>query len=266
MTDVATVCACVCVRMCECAFVWTSELIYVVTRYPTRCTEVHTNLVRHNAHLLGSELGRTLVQHLHELQRVIDENDAHSARVWEQVWPQVNTQGQVPMPQYNESGKYLVKLFWLNAWRKVYVDDLLPLDSDDKVLLPTSPCAKGGLEFWPALVAKAVLKLITPYMAGTFKATYGLLHPISTPKLSMLRITVPLLFFFFIVAVIFTRVLHATDIAGSSLERLRSCRCSPGGTQSRWLCLLTRVPQSCNAYMTTARSSSRGFPSISRHR
>jgi hypothetical protein len=196
VTDVATVCACVCVRMCECAFVWTSELIYVVTRYPTRCTEVHTNLVRHNAHLLGSELGRTLVQHLHELQRVIDENDAHSARVWEQVWPQVNTQGQVPMPQYNESGKYLVKLFWLNAWRKVYVDDLLPLDSDDKVLLPTSPCAKGGLEFWPALVAKAVLKLITPYMAGTFKATYGLLHPISTPKLIMLRITVPLLFSF----------------------------------------------------------------------
>lgn len=149
-------------RMCLCWY-----------RYPVRKTEIHTNLVRHNAHLLGSELGRTLVQHLHELQRVDDDNDAHTTRVWERVWPQTKNPGQAPMPQYNESGKYLVKLFWLNAWRKVYVDDLLPMGENDEVLLPTGPSTTGGVEFWPALIAKAILKLVAPYMVGTVKHRYG---------------------------------------------------------------------------------------------
>jgi hypothetical protein len=41
-------------------------------------------------------------------------------------------------------------------WRKVIVDDRVPFDSSDRMLLPVSSMAG---ELWPALVAKAVLKL-----------------------------------------------------------------------------------------------------------
>lgn len=34
-------------------------------------------------------------------------------------------------------GKYVVRLFWMGTWRKIYVDDFLPLDQFDNVLLPT---------------------------------------------------------------------------------------------------------------------------------
>lgn len=34
-------------------------------------------------------------------------------------------------------GKYVVRLFWLGSWRKVYVDDLLPVNSQDQVMLPS---------------------------------------------------------------------------------------------------------------------------------
>ena len=136
--------------------------------FPTRKTEVHSNLVTHNAHLLGTEFGRSVIQHLHELQRVPDDNAPHAARAWQSIWPQVRRPQQVPMPQYNEAGKYVVKLFWLNAWRKVVVDDMIPIGHDGKVLLPTAPSlfGGGGLEFWPAIITKALLKVVRPYLAG----------------------------------------------------------------------------------------------------
>lgn len=39
--------------------------------------------------------------------------------------------------KYFVSGKYVVRLFWLGVWRKIYVDDTLPLDISGNVLLPS---------------------------------------------------------------------------------------------------------------------------------
>eukprot|EP00051_Salpingoeca_urceolata_P024882 m.442320 g.442320 ORF g.442320 m.442320 type:complete len:1379 (-) comp20286_c2_seq15:127-4263(-) len=102
-----------------------------------------------------------------------------SVRPWDQVWPK-SEKGQ---PRYNQSGLYIVKLFWLGAWRQVQVDDRMPLDvaiSDDvtsvsvfrdALLTAVSTCTlddKSGsaataraapLELWPLLLSKAIFKL-----------------------------------------------------------------------------------------------------------
>ena len=82
--------------------------------YTPRVTEQTTNLLSCNAHLLSSELLRTLIMHLCELQRVPNDNAPHRQRPWELIWPQTKhpTTG-VAVPTYNPSGKYAVKLFWL---------------------------------------------------------------------------------------------------------------------------------------------------------
>lgn len=41
------------------------------------------------------------------------------------------------------TGKYVVRLFWLGAWRKVYVDDYLPIDKSGNILLPTLDLPKS---------------------------------------------------------------------------------------------------------------------------
>lgn len=37
----------------------------------------------------------------------------------------------------NLAGKYFVRLFWLGSWRKIIVDDFLPIDVTGHVLLPS---------------------------------------------------------------------------------------------------------------------------------
>lgn len=60
-------------------------------------------------------------------------------------------------------------MFWLGTWRKIYVDDKLPVDLIDNVMLPSVVRPKAELhhshpneqvvELWPYLIAKALLKI-----------------------------------------------------------------------------------------------------------
>lgn len=43
-------------------------------------------------------------------------------------------------------GKYIVRLFWLGCWRKIYVDDRIPVDKLHHLLLPSLELSKEARE------------------------------------------------------------------------------------------------------------------------
>jgi hypothetical protein len=59
-------------------------------------------------------------------------------------------------PVYNPCGRYLVRLFFNGCFRRVEVDDRLPVDAQGQPLCAHSSDAG---EFWPAILEKAYLKL-----------------------------------------------------------------------------------------------------------
>ncbi|CAB3223610.1 unnamed protein product [Arctia plantaginis] len=85
-------------------------------------------------------------------------------------------------PGLSRNGCYLVRLFYLGAWRCVWVSDQVPVDATDSPLLPFSPLlskvppGKPGakqapttvtsdvVHLWPLLLCKALLKLAAPDM------------------------------------------------------------------------------------------------------
>jgi len=50
------------------------------------------------------------------------------------------------------SGMYVFK----GCWRKVTIDDTMPFDENDKLLLPATTLTH---ELWPMLLAKALIKV-----------------------------------------------------------------------------------------------------------
>uniref|UniRef100_A0A1I8FA63 Calpain catalytic domain-containing protein n=1 Tax=Macrostomum lignano TaxID=282301 RepID=A0A1I8FA63_9PLAT len=80
----------------------------------------------------------------------------YSFRPWEHIYA-INKVVKGPnIPAFNPYGKYVVRLFWLGQWRKIYVDDSLPLDENDNILLPMT--ARQN-ELWPMLLTKALIKV-----------------------------------------------------------------------------------------------------------
>lgn len=64
----------------------------------------------------------------------------------------------------NRTGKYIIRLYYLGAWRRIYVDDMVPVNAKGKCLLPT--CSrKLGINgpyvqlLWPPLISKAILRI-----------------------------------------------------------------------------------------------------------
>ena len=78
---------------------------------------------------------------------------------WELIYPQVPG---THYPIYNASGKYLVKLFVNGAFRKVIIDDRLPSDVFGQCMFTVTE----HKEIWPALLAKAILKVLGPQNEG----------------------------------------------------------------------------------------------------
>ncbi|CAN0271775.1 unnamed protein product, partial [Ectocarpus sp. 13 AM-2016] len=67
--------------------------------------------------------------------------------LWEAIYPK--TANEVPC--YNPCGRYLVKLFAAGRWRRVEVDDCIPLDATGR---PVIAASEDPLELWPLLLSK----------------------------------------------------------------------------------------------------------------
>eukprot|EP00047_Mylnosiga_fluctuans_P023531 m.139588 g.139588 ORF g.139588 m.139588 type:complete len:1518 (-) comp9618_c0_seq1:4821-9374(-) len=133
-----------------------------------RLKEPEVSLTVCNTHLYSSETMRWIIAICSYLQREPGPNDAHTDRIWALVFPQTGG-----VPNVNAAGKYCVRLFWMGMWRKVTIDDLVPVDSDGRPLLPRTSIAG---EIWAFLVAKAVCTLLSAtgsYSAGIDQSEFG---------------------------------------------------------------------------------------------
>uniref|UniRef100_A0A0X3PPC1 Androglobin n=3 Tax=Schistocephalus solidus TaxID=70667 RepID=A0A0X3PPC1_SCHSO len=123
-----------------------------------------SEIMRQNSHLLNSKLIHSMITDiimLWDFMKVESEKVNNTDRrptwtPWEHIYPQNKSGDNVKSPVFNQTGKYAIKLFWLGSWRKLYVDDNLPLNQQNQLLLPVS---ENFGELWLLLLAKALLKV-----------------------------------------------------------------------------------------------------------
>ncbi|XP_020666074.3 androglobin isoform X1 [Pogona vitticeps] len=121
-----------------------------------------------NEHLMGSELMRWIITEIHALWKIYNaavlsaEAKANASEApmllwkpWEHIYSLCKAiKGHMPL--YNSYGKYIVKLYWMGCWRKIIVDDAIPCNEDNSMLLPATTCE---IELWPLILSKAIIKL-----------------------------------------------------------------------------------------------------------
>eukprot|EP00798_Chlamydomonas_sp_ICE-L_P023777 gene23777-9336_t len=110
--------------------------------------------------------------------------------LWELIFPKEKDGSLIKSP----SGRYKVRLFIMDAWRTVTVDDRIPVDLFGQFLVVgTRP-----LQLWPLLLSKALLKVIAaqrilplalPHQSAIFQMLTGwpaedLLDPLSGTQLN----------------------------------------------------------------------------------
>jgi hypothetical protein len=94
------------------------------------------------------------------------------------LWRRIYPQNEERMPLYNPNGKYIVQLLVLGQWRKVEVDDLVPVVATGGALHPHAPLfpvkhgSGGPGPIWPMILTKALLKAFHGFCAR------GLFHQI----------------------------------------------------------------------------------------
>jgi hypothetical protein len=115
-----------------------------------------SKLIVQNKHLLSSDFFLNLLSCIHycyENNKIAKQTGSGEEFLpWDNIYPKAKD----GLPAYNPSGKYMIKLFWLGTWRKIVVDDRIPVDVNGKPLLLSSTSSH---EIWPLLLSKALMKL-----------------------------------------------------------------------------------------------------------
>lgn len=111
--------------------------------------------------------------------------------LWDLISPKSTAAG-MPLPQYNPHGKYAVKIWYNGGFRKVIVDDRLPLTHIEKEKTFVRGAAQAGppllfsvtdaKELWPSLLAKAILTCLnhTKRFQKFFKDPVFVAHTLSS--------------------------------------------------------------------------------------
>ncbi|RLN89780.1 hypothetical protein BBJ28_00005731 [Nothophytophthora sp. Chile5] len=109
----------------------------------------------------GEVVHADMASYLRIVEQLFDASEVYAAEatatatpfLWQAIYPQDNT-GQ---PIYNPGGKYSVRLFVLGRWRRIDIDDKLPLDNDGNIIYLASSMRN---ELWPTLLVKALYKVL----------------------------------------------------------------------------------------------------------
>ncbi|GAA6089075.1 androglobin [Tachysurus ichikawai] len=142
---------------------WKRPSEHIVNKAPVVIENESTfDLTSANEHLLSSELMCRIISEIYIVWRVCDRQAGDDDSLGEETWRPWDhiyslckaTKDHVPL--YNVYGKYVVRLYWMGCWRKITIDDCLPFDEQNNLLLPATTVTS---ELWPMLLAKAILKL-----------------------------------------------------------------------------------------------------------
>ncbi|XP_048842434.1 androglobin isoform X2 [Brienomyrus brachyistius] len=146
---------------------WIRPLDFIAPKPPVVVENESTfDITSANEHLLCSELIRRIISEIYIVWKVCSrdakegewdspEPRDHAWSPWEHIYSLCKA-SKGHMPLYNPYGKYVVRLFWMGCWRKITVDDLLPFDEENRLLLPASTV---HFQLWPMLLAKGIIKL-----------------------------------------------------------------------------------------------------------
>lgn len=144
------------------------------------------DLISSNEHIHHSEFMRYIISQIVALWENTTEKNVppdqaepnqpyeemiHSWRPWEHIYALMKVQKPPFVTPYNAYGKYVVKLYWMGCWRKLIVDDAMPFDENDKLLLPATSMQH---ELWPMLLTKALIKVASlDYTGGSQSSEFG---------------------------------------------------------------------------------------------
>ncbi|XP_062497932.1 androglobin isoform X1 [Pezoporus occidentalis] len=131
--------------------------------------EASFDLLSENEHIFCSELMRWIVSEIYVVWRIYNEKTLTNGtstlfwKPWEHIYALCKaTKGHMPL--YNNYGKYVVRLYWMGCWRKIIVDDTMPFNEENNLLLPATTYE---IELWPMLLSKAIIKLANTSICET---------------------------------------------------------------------------------------------------